>query len=96
MKYPKLPTSITALGGTVTVKVRKPWPDPEAFGCFHRDRREIEIDGTRSLELQWSTLFHEWVHTALDDSGLAHLFSEQQQEALCDAIAAARMRERFG
>jgi Zn-dependent peptidase ImmA (M78 family) len=96
VSFPKLPTQVLALGGPVTVRMVKPWADADAFGLWHRAKREIHVDGNLTPELQWSTYYHEWVHTALDDTGLAHLLTEAQQEALCDAFSTARMRERFG
>lgn len=96
MTYPKLPHSVMTMLGPVPVRLVKDWKDESAWGMWHRDRRTIEIDARQTPELQWSTFFHEVTHCALDDSGLANILTEPQQEALCDAMATARMRERFG
>jgi hypothetical protein len=46
--------------------------------------------------MRWHTYYHEWVHAALTDSGAWNEISEKKAEVLADAIASARVRERFG
>jgi len=41
-------------------------------------------------------LYHELTHAALDDSGLSQGMTDAMQESFCEAMATARMRERFG
>lgn len=36
----------------------------------------------------FQTTMHEWTHTMLDDSGVSQLLTREQQEAVCDAVAA--------
>lgn len=67
-----------------------------AWGLWKLETRVIELEQNAPRALQWTTLYHELVHAALDDSGLGNLFTDAQQEAICDAMASARMRERFG
>lgn len=95
-KYPALPTTLMTLLGPVAVELKDKWDDADAWGLWQRERRTIEIDKRLARNHQWSTLFHELMHATLDDSGLSNLLTEPQQEALCDASATARMRERFG
>ena len=45
---------------------------------------------------RWRTFYHELTHVAVIDSGLANNLRDKIHEALCDAMATARMRERFG
>jgi hypothetical protein len=96
MKYPPLPKTVTTMLGPVPVELVDKFADDDSFGQWHRERRTIEILKGLSREIQWSTLFHEIVHTALDDSGVACVLTEPQQEAICECISTARMRERFG
>ena len=100
MKYPKLPTTYMAPGGAVSIAVKPAGTvrteKHDAWGTWEAHTRTVEIDGGASLQHQWKTLFHEMAHAALDDAGACHLFTEKQQETICDAIATARMRERFG
>jgi Zn-dependent peptidase ImmA (M78 family) len=58
--------------------------------------RTITIQESLSPRNRWATLYHEFTHVALHDSGFANMLTDNQIETLCDAIATARMRERFG
>ena len=70
------------------------WADKgeELFGYFHEAERRISILGTMSKNAQWRTLWHEWMHCVLQDSGLANGLKLELEEALCDATSAALMR----
>jgi len=99
--YPKLPTRVMGAGGPITIKLRKsrvPTEDPnkEVWGTWDESQREIELDARGALSHQWRVYFHELTHAVLADSGLENLFTDQIVEALCDANATARMREKFG
>lgn len=98
MKYPPLPTHVEAPGGRVTVAPRqRPKADgDEVWGSWDEGQRRIEIDSSAPNRHQWKTLFHELAHVALTDSGTDELLPEATVEAICDAFATARMRERFG
>ena len=87
-----------APGGPITVTVVAKLQDAgvDCWGMWRLDERTITIERHRSRKHMWSTLFHELTHAALDDSGLSNMLTDQQQEMLCDALATARMRERFG
>ena len=99
MKYPALPTTVEAPGGTITV-ILKPTlrhgDGTECWGMWDLAARTIEIATTGTKRHQWRTLFHELCHAALDDSGISQGMTEAMQETLCECIATARMRERFG
>lgn len=45
--------------------------------------REVESDVAA-----FQTTMHEWVHTMLDDSGVSQHLTGEQEEAVCDAVAA--------
>lgn len=100
VKYPPLPASFMAPGGVVAIVVKPAGTvrteKDDAWGTWEPHTRTVEIDGGAPLRHQWRTLFHEMAHAALDDAGACHLFTDDQQETICDALATARMRERFG
>lgn len=99
-RYPRLPVKMEAPGGTVVV-VRKPAGavksgSAEAWGTWEPHTRTIELDSSAPLSHQWRVLFHELAHVALDDAGLSNGMNDDLVEAVCDAVATQRMRERFG
>jgi hypothetical protein len=85
-------------GGEVRVilKNRPKLEGVDVFGHWDESKREITVDPTSPPGQQWRTYYHEWAHVALADSGADELFQDQIVELLCDAVATARMRERFG
>jgi hypothetical protein len=98
VKYPALPTTVEAPGGTITVILKPTLRHPdgtECWGMFDLANRTIEIATAAPKRHQWRTLYHEWCHAALDDSGISQGMTEAMQETLCECIATARMRERF-
>lgn len=104
--YPALPKVVDSSGGPVRVRlVKRPrdYDDPKhrprktpCWGTYSASRRLIEIDCRAPRAFQWLTLFHEWTHAALMDSGVAEILRSRKHEAVCESIATARMRERFG
>lgn len=87
------------LGGPITIEVLEKLLDEDGghcWGLWLAPERRIKIEKNAKREHMWGTFYHELVHAALDDSGLSNLLTEPQQEALCDAMSTARMRERFG
>lgn len=98
MTYPKLPALVAMPAGPVTVLVKPITLKGEegAVGWWDADSRTVTISPTLERRLQWATLYHELTHAMLSDSGLDYLIDDKMQEALCEANATARMRERFG
>lgn len=101
-RYPPLPKIVRCMGGDVPVaqvgrKKIQEWADKgeELFGYYHEKDRYICILKSMPAEQRWRVFYHEWVHVVLEDSGLANGLAPELEEALCDAIASARMRERF-
>lgn len=97
--FPRLPTRIQGAGGIITVHARTTRvkaEDKEVWGSWDESTRVIELDTRGEPSHQWRVLYHELMHATLADSGLENLFPEATVEALCDAVATARMRERFG
>lgn len=99
MKYPPIPKTVAMPGGDVTVVFKphlKHGDGTECWGLWDISTRTIELLSTAPKRHQWRVLFHELTHAALDDSGISQGLTEQLEESLCEAVATARMRERFG
>jgi hypothetical protein len=99
MKYPALPSSVMAPGGPVTVEIVPKCVDDDGghcWGLWRQADRKIVVERNAYPRHMWVTLYHEMVHVALDDAGLSNMLTEAQQEGIADAIATARVRERFG
>lgn len=99
MKYPALPATVEAPGGTIAVILKPTLRHPdgtECWGMFDLANRTIEIATTAPKRHQWRTLYHELCHAALDDAGISQGMTDAMQETLCECMASARMRERFG
>lgn len=99
MKYPKLPTTVSAPGGEIAVRIT---PAPlkigtqEVWGAWDEGQRTIEISTDVPPRSVWKVFFHELTHVAITDSGLDNMISDELHEAICDAVATQRVRERFG
>jgi Zn-dependent peptidase ImmA (M78 family) len=99
VKYPPLPATVEAPGGTITIILRPTLrhnDGTECWGMWDAANRTIELATSGAKRHQWRTLYHELCHAALDDSGISQGMTEAMQETLCEALATARMRERFG
>ena len=100
MKYPALPATVEAPGGTITVLLRptlRHADGTDCWGLWDASNRTIEIATATAVKRhQWRTLFHELTHAALDDAGISQGMTDAMQETLCEAMATARMREKFG
>ena len=96
MSYPPIPTLVRGTGGAIKVRKRrrpKAWDNSEVWGMWDDAKRLVTIDATATVEHQWFVLFHELTHAALHDSGLENLMDDKAVEAVCDAMATARMQE---
>ena len=100
MKYPDLPTKIQGMAGPITVQMRTaratPTDDKDTWGTWDDSTRTIAVDVGARKEHQWRVYYHEAMHACLADSGIENMFADNIIETLCDAVASARMRERFG
>ena len=99
MKYPPLPKAVIGLSGAITVEVVDALKDDDGtpcWGLWSQIGRRVQVQRSADKRHEWAVLYHELVHAALDDAGVSHLLSEAHIEALCDALASARVRERFG
>jgi hypothetical protein len=98
-RYPPLPAVIQQPGGPVTIVLARNLTDDDgaaASGHYANRPRVISIDADEPRSFQWLVLFHELAHVAIMDAGIGHALTETSHEILADAIATARMRERFG
>ena len=68
----------------------------KVWGVWYWGDKLIEIEARAALSVQWQALEHERCHVTLDATGVAQTLTVEQAEAVCDAVATARMRERFG
>jgi Zn-dependent peptidase ImmA (M78 family) len=100
VKYPALPATVEAPGGTITVLLKptlRHADGTDCWGLWDASTRTIEIATATAVKRhQWRTLFHELTHAALDDAGISQGMTDAMQETLCEALATARMREKFG
>jgi hypothetical protein len=98
-RWPALPASVEGAGGPIRVRiVRRPLIEDgvECLGVFRHASRTIVISAQVKGRQRWHTFYHELTHSALTDSGPWNSLTEKQIEALCDAVATQRVRERFG
>lgn len=93
----KIPKEVQGLGGPIKVevleKLKKGTDGTESAGLWRAMKRTIQISSKQSFREQRRSLYHELVHAAVDDSGLAHLLTQPMEEALADLIAMARIIE---
>jgi Zn-dependent peptidase ImmA (M78 family) len=98
-RWPSIPRKVMMPGGPVVVVLTRRTirhENSECWGLYDIERRTITIDVKAEPRQRWRTFYHELTHVAVIDSGLANSLRDNVHEALCDAMATARMRERFG
>ena len=98
-RYPPLPVSVQGAGGTITVQLVPKIPGGEGedvLGQFEPSTRHILILKSLRGDQRWLVLFHELAHAALWDSGAHNALAGAAEEVVCDALATARLREKFG
>lgn len=99
MIWPPLPKVVHGSGGPITVRQIKAPRDDEGVvtdGIWDPRTRTIDLTVSRTAHYKWQIFFHEMMHATLDDSGLGNLLPSESQEALCDAVATARLAEMVG
>ena len=102
-RFPPIPKVVRCPGGDVPVSVvpkkeMQKWADKgeELLGYYNEKDRYIWVLREMPPEQRWRVFYHEWSHVLLEDSGITNGLNHEMEEALCDAISAARMRERWG
>lgn len=65
------------------------------MGASTFSKSEIEISNNLTPEMQEDTLAHEVAHIAMQENGLANIFTRDQVEAICDLTSSVyRIMER--
>jgi hypothetical protein len=93
-RLPPLPKSWWSPYGVVPVHVvpdLKSEDGEACFGLWNPLTREISICAGMKREVAWLTLWHEVTHMDLQEIGVR--ITEDQIEAVCNAIAQARVQE---
>lgn len=88
---PPLPSSVFSLHGPVPVVLTDDPAilDPGDFGAWNAHARIIYVRCGMHPTALWLTLFHEQTHCDLSDIDFA--IADDALEAICNAIAAARL-----
>jgi len=95
-RWPALPKAVQGAGGPIRIKLvtRERADDGrECWGTWEASTRIIRIVRGAPRQHQWRVYHHEWMHSCLDDSGIAQLLSDAGNEALCEAYASAQMAD---
>ncbi len=98
-RWPQIPASVQGVGGPIRVRMVKRETGDHgelAWGTWEMATRTIRIERGAKPAQRWRVFYHELHHSALDDSGLSELITDAMEEAFCQAVASARMVERFG
>lgn len=95
MTLPPLPTTLYSTYGPIPVQITEELKDVDTgeplFGYWDCYKRVIYVRAHMHPSTLWATLFHEKTHADLCDIGVK--LSTNQEEAVCNAIAAARLAE---
>ena len=96
MKLPPIPASVFSIHGPIAVEIVEDLRDPEPpyerlFGHFNGFLRLIQIRAGMHHTAMWLTLEHERAHADIAEIGIQ--VSTDQEEAIVNAIAAARVAE---
>lgn len=86
-RLPKLPVEVFSLLGPVPVTDETEMEDGvNDWGDTRFGARSIGVHSDASLLTQWQTLGHEIGHIVLWDGAAHQQLTEQQREAVCDAL----------
>ena len=93
---PPIPASVYSAYGPIVVELvddlRAPDdPSERLFGFWDPFRRVIQLRANLHPAAAWLTLIHERTHADLSEIGVK--LTEDQEEAVCNAIAQARVSE---
>lgn len=91
----KIPKTVMGLGGEIRVKFVKNLRHEKVrvSGLWVPEQRTIKISARDTAREQYITYLHELTHAALYDSGQHNLLTRDGNEAICDLISTARLRE---
>lgn len=95
VQWPRVPREVQGVGGLIRVRFAKNIrvDGDRCYGAWNDERRIIQLAFGMTREHQWKILYHELVHAAVHDTGIRRLLTEDSEEALCDALATARVAE---
>lgn len=98
MRWPQIPKRLRGAGGPIRVRLIKRCKGDAgaAWGTWEAGTRTVRLERGALPQHRWRVLFHELTHAALDDAGVGHLLSAEATEAICDAMATARLQEMRG
>ena len=89
---PPIPRAVLSTHGMIPVTLVDDLRDPETgetlFGFWNAYTRTISIRAALDPTAAWLTLLHELTHADLGEIGVK--LSDDQEEAICCALAAAR------
>jgi hypothetical protein len=93
-----IPATLAGPAGPVRVELSRDVvvDGDSAWGAFYEGERVIRIDTTAATAHQLRVFYHEATHVALSDAGLEDVIPPAMQEAICNAVATARMAELRG
>lgn len=94
MDWPPIPAIVDGIMGPITVRVVAAALDDDGAvvdGTWRSDVRVIEITQSAHPGNEWHTLYHELVHSYMDD--LRINVPSRVEELVCDAVGIARVRE---
>ena len=91
---PPLPASVFSVHGPIEVRVIDDLRDPadateRLFGYWDAFARVISVRAGMHPTAMWLTLLHEATHADLSEIGVK--LTEDQEEAVCERIASARL-----
>lgn len=87
--FPPIPSEVFSVLGPIPVEQKDLLNDPvdPCLGKFRIGERLIFLDSSLSPASAWQTLWHEVVHVALCDAGIADkLHKAGLEENVCDAL----------
>ena len=93
---PPIPPTVLTTHGEVVVEIVGDLRDPDdpnktLFGYWDPYRRVISLRSGMHPTAAWLTLYHEKTHADLSEIGVT--LSEEHEEVVCNAVAAARLAE---
>lgn len=88
--WPPLPDTGIGVNGRLDIQ-RPRVVTPEHLGEFTSEDRVVKVQRNLKRPIAWRVYYHEWTHSCLDDCGVQ--LTEDQEEAVCQAIAAGRLAE---
>lgn len=94
MKLPPLPAQVHSALGSIPVLIVANLKDEDGkdvFGLYDAFARIIRVREGMHPAVMWSTYYHELTHAEIGDIGVA--LTLDQEEAVCNAIANARVSE---